>query len=464
MARIVGGDGVPTVAACVIAEVGEPKTEIQSCCAFAGYSIGHGDQPLRLRGGASDDVARKALEERKAELPNVDDPSEVVPMVADGSDLWNGVGDDVKKALKEREFVFLSDTSVIADDQKVKFSFYRKKLTVAEAKNMALFAILTMMKKHPELFSENDRPLRLIGAFGEDKIHVEVLLATMQTVTEENTDAMLGMLNCGTLPADGQRKTFEEFQKFIAGEFETYSDKFVNGSINVNIKLFLEVFCSYHVNAVYTEPSSDQSVAKIEADLNSTMSCHANFADSATIAESFHRVFSALLKCRCDSQVQLFPSNVIASEQRFQEVFAIIPGAREPFFPRDVGLRRGYAKHAPVVLNRDAMLGDGREIIYSILHTLGNFYHFQLASDGGMDEVFKGRTANGSPMRSKVCEQVSHRAVAEGSATEFVASVFAGRAMGRTYDGDILNLYTDLNGPLFEFDGLYTALFPPHAE
>ncbi|MDR1232820.1 MAG: hypothetical protein LBJ75_00950 [Puniceicoccales bacterium] len=88
-----------------------------------------------------------------------------------------------------------------------------------------------------------------------------------------------------------------------------------------------------------------------------------------------------------------------------------------------------------------------------IYHELGHFYH----NINGIDfckgyDIFHGACWNKdnkpTKLHRKVTNTVSFYATSDSCGCEFVAEVFAGLATGKSFDGDIMDLYRDLNGPV----------------
>ncbi|MDR1233520.1 MAG: hypothetical protein LBJ75_04680 [Puniceicoccales bacterium] len=88
-----------------------------------------------------------------------------------------------------------------------------------------------------------------------------------------------------------------------------------------------------------------------------------------------------------------------------------------------------------------------------IYHELGHFYH----NINGIDfrkgyDIFHGAcwSKDNTPtkLHRKVTNTVSFYATSDSCGCEFVAEVFAGLALRKSFDDDIMDLYRSLNGPL----------------
>jgi hypothetical protein len=88
-----------------------------------------------------------------------------------------------------------------------------------------------------------------------------------------------------------------------------------------------------------------------------------------------------------------------------------------------------------------------------IYHELGHFYH----NINGIDfrkcyDIFHGACWNNdnkpTELQRKMTNAVSSYATSDSCGCEFVAEVFAGLALRKSFDDDIMDLYRSLNGPV----------------
>jgi hypothetical protein len=457
---------------------------------FGKYKLSQEQTSLRLRGGGGTHGIE--LSDRKVDLENIE-PSEAAEQIVSTSKLWDDVPANVAAMLGNppsgytgsataKQFSFFSHGTGtgLGPTDIVKFSFFQKELTLAEAKNMALFAILKTFQENTELFLSADghiaghitdsltttlfEKLFLCIFGGDDNINVETLLAVMQFITRignPNNSApindILRMLNCDEEDSEKWTSgTFAAFQNFIVDEFKVSNCDWQGK----NITLFLEIFCGYYIDKICVDPSyygesideTFGSTRAFEDNLDDFGISDVSFAGNMKTARAFYRVIKGMAEKAEDTKNSdsgvingiKFPKIIISAKQRFSNVFSVLPGVRKPFFFTGTS-HSDFLANSPMILNVDAIFESDDQAIETALRSIAFHNAFQSTQpESSSISNYQSKMEKGSDIYDTVKQQIPFHA--RNDWADFVATVFAGRVMGTEYGNEIIEIYEDLGG------------------
>ncbi|MDR2737591.1 MAG: hypothetical protein LBB18_01465 [Puniceicoccales bacterium] len=273
--------------------------------------------------------------------------------------------------------------------------------------------------------------------------------------------------------------------EYIRNLFDT-NDVFriENGGVtlNLDVKFFFELFfpstclltpLSYV--SIESSRSTDRRVLKIEKRMRE-LGTTVTFADSLELAVATEKAFSKVKKVTNEVPPYVF---------LFSDV------TRLPWLVRAVAMPLGknFDKMAPIFVCKfqdlsKCQLGDdvcepfrnlvkfsNENVIDAsieglILHELGHSYHFRTPGFSGEDEtkaraifsryvqVPADQTESEREMNDRIRNEVSGYALRGGNGYEFVAETFCGLMLGKSFSEEIMALYKDLSGPMFDFGKL----------
>jgi hypothetical protein len=417
------------------------------------------------------------MRDRAAAIPNVNNPSELEEI--DGTNqLWNGVPDSIKAKLEGKNFSFCGCEPGSGTDDSLKFHFFRRKLTQEQANNMALFAILKMFHhdaSEPNSVLSESCLLSFINAF--ESVYADILMAVMKVVTESNRAGILEMLGLRSSSSSPELTDFQKFQNAILEKFKDSASPcyaVTSGAVSLDsgIKHFFEVFAGYHVRTICLEPSQATTITTIEQGMASH-GVTANFANNLFMA----RVCSVVFEAIKDSQSGFFhplPTRIFAAEaEETPNFFALVPFTARPFFFGG-DLFSKYVEEIPLIFNKkicccciardwtdktpNVALKAATKLLLSVLC---HFYWLQGsdAQSTDPDEIFKTFLQTPSN-KTLVKNEVSPRIARHTDGSAFVSEVFAGRAMGKSYAQEILDIFDYMWGsaPDFNFDSLHSTI------